>query len=122
MEGDDPWPLWKVPSPAGENDRPVWSRTRRARRIFATFHYAMMNHSLWRSIGGKLGICRNFSTVRAASTVIIFFIALVPLTANANAQSKSNQTLEGVFRQLDAHSKDFHSVSAEIERTKVTVV
>ena len=37
-------------------------------------------------------------------------------------RAKGGQTLESVFRQLDARAKDFHSVSADIERTKVTVV
>lgn len=41
---------------------------------------------------------------------------------SARAQTRGGQTLESVFRQLDSQAKDFHSVSADIERTKVTVV
>lgn len=54
-----------------------------------------------------------------------FAIALAAFawaSLSAHAQSKSGQTLESVFRQLDSQAKDFHSVSADIERTKVTVV
>jgi outer membrane lipoprotein-sorting protein len=39
-----------------------------------------------------------------------------------HAQAKGSQSLENAFRELDARAKDFHSVSADIERTKVTVV
>jgi len=38
------------------------------------------------------------------------------------AQAKGSQSLESAFRELDARAKDFRSVSADIERTKVTVV
>jgi len=40
----------------------------------------------------------------------------------ANGQNRGPGTLEGVYRQMDDQAKDFHSVSADIERTKVTVV
>lgn len=40
----------------------------------------------------------------------------------ARGQSHPAWTLEGVLRQLDAAAKDFHSLSADIERTKVTIV
>lgn len=41
---------------------------------------------------------------------------------SARAQGRPAWTLEGVLRQLDAAAKDFHSLSADVERTKVTVV
>jgi len=41
---------------------------------------------------------------------------------SAQAQARPTHTLESVFHQMDAQAKDFHSVSADIERTKVTVV
>jgi outer membrane lipoprotein-sorting protein len=47
--------------------------------------------------------------------------ALACANLPAHAQSRG-QNLESVFRELDAQAKDFHSVSADIERTKVTVV
>lgn len=43
-------------------------------------------------------------------------------SAPVHAQAKGSQSLENAFRELDARAKDFHSVSADIERTKVTVV
>ncbi|HXX19263.1 MAG TPA: outer membrane lipoprotein-sorting protein [Candidatus Acidoferrum sp.] len=39
-----------------------------------------------------------------------------------SGQSRSAWNVEGVLKQLDAAAKDFHSLSADIERTKVTVV
>jgi len=39
-----------------------------------------------------------------------------------HAQARTTHTLESVFHQMDTEAKDFHSVSADIERTKVTVV
>jgi outer membrane lipoprotein-sorting protein len=47
------------------------------------------------------------------------------LLSAAPATSKSQQTswtLENVLKQLDAQAADFHSLTAELERTKVTVV
>lgn len=41
------------------------------------------------------------------------------LTVGAQNRTRS---LESVLRQLDAAAKDFHSLSADVERTKVTVV
>lgn len=38
------------------------------------------------------------------------------------AQTHGPTTVEGVMRQLDRSAKDFHSLSADVERTKVTVV
>ena len=38
------------------------------------------------------------------------------------AQSHTPWTVDSVLRQLDVQSRDFHSLSANVERTKVTVV
>jgi outer membrane lipoprotein-sorting protein len=38
------------------------------------------------------------------------------------AAQKSSRTLEDLLKQLDSESKSFHSLSANVERTKVTVV
>jgi outer membrane lipoprotein-sorting protein len=40
----------------------------------------------------------------------------------ARAQNRGTMTLDAVLAQLDASAKDFHSLSADVERTKVTVV
>jgi outer membrane lipoprotein-sorting protein len=52
--------------------------------------------------------------------VAILFCASAGATANAPQQS--NWTLESVLKQLDAQAGGFHSLSADLERTKVTVV
>ena len=57
-----------------------------------------------------------------AATFAVICVASAPASVSTQAQGRGGQTLEGVFRQMDAQAKDFHSVSAEIERTKVTVV
>jgi outer membrane lipoprotein-sorting protein len=38
------------------------------------------------------------------------------------ASPQNNLTLEGVLKQLDTQAGDFHSLTADLERTKVTVV
>jgi outer membrane lipoprotein-sorting protein len=82
----------------------------------------MMNREAgdWGSLGEILGICRRFLV--AMATFAIVGAALTWQGASLYAQGKGGQNLESVFRELDARAKDFHSVSADIERTKVTVV
>jgi outer membrane lipoprotein-sorting protein len=48
--------------------------------------------------------------------------AWMVVRSTAAAQSHAPTSVEGVMRQLDRSSKDFHSLSADVERTKVTVV
>jgi outer membrane lipoprotein-sorting protein len=43
-------------------------------------------------------------------------------TAIASASAQSAWTLENVLKQLDARAADFQSLTADLERTKVTVV
>jgi len=71
-------------------------------------------------LGGNLKIGRRLQAAMATFAVAGATLALA--SGPACAQTKTGHTLESVFRQLDAQAKDFHSVSAEIERTKVTVV
>jgi outer membrane lipoprotein-sorting protein len=66
----------------------------------------------------QIGLRGKAATVLSA----IVFVASAWSNVAAYAQARGGQTLESVFRQMDAQSKDFHSVSADIERTKVTVV
>src|ERR1700737_4919547 len=40
----------------------------------------------------------------------------------AGAQGRGSWTLEGLLRQLDVEARSFRSLTADIERTKVTVV
>jgi len=50
-------------------------------------------------------------------------VALISVNARASReQSHANWTAESVLKELDAAAKNFHSLSADVERTKVTVV
>jgi outer membrane lipoprotein-sorting protein len=59
----------------------------------------------------------------AAALTLFLGICLGLALSRANAgQNHAPLTLEAALRQLDAAAKDFHSLSADMERTKVTVV
>src|SRR5260370_38793977 len=51
----------------------------------------------------------------AASTTLSTF-------AGRGPSQQNNGTLENVLKQLDTQAADFHSLTADLERTKVTVV
>ena len=53
-----------------------------------------------------------------AATASIMFSAF----AGGSPSQQNNATLEGVLKQLDMEAADFHSLTADLERTKVTVV
>jgi outer membrane lipoprotein-sorting protein len=62
---------------------------------------------------------------KRTSIVLAAWLALCVVCAGvwaAASQSHGPWTLEGVLRQLDAQDKTFRSLSADVERTKVTVV
>ena len=44
------------------------------------------------------------------------------LFAAANSSQQGSWTLDNVLKQLDAQAADFHSLTADLDRTKVTVV
>jgi outer membrane lipoprotein-sorting protein len=48
--------------------------------------------------------------------------AIFEYSPTALAQNHSPLTLEGVLSELDSHAASFHGLSADVERTKVTVV
>jgi outer membrane lipoprotein-sorting protein len=58
--------------------------------------------------------------------VVLLCAAVVGFTLSAGAQvgapQQSNWTLEAVLKQLDTQAGEFHSLTADLERTKVTVV
>ena len=55
--------------------------------------------------------------------VVLGVVAALGASAGpGNAQGKSKWTLEDLLKQLDAEAKSFHALSANVERTKVTVV
>jgi len=57
-------------------------------------------------------------------TVAILVVCLLPSSnvSGAGAQNRSAWTVQNVLRQLDGQARDFRSLSADVERTKVTVV
>jgi len=56
------------------------------------------------------------------TTVLGVVAALGASAAPGNAQGKANWTLDDLLKQLDTEAKSFHALSANVERTKVTVV
>jgi outer membrane lipoprotein-sorting protein len=60
---------------------------------------------------------------RFAFALIIFIaVAFCAHTSIASAQTRGAVTLESVLTQMDSQAKNFHSLSADVERTKVTIV
>ena len=51
-----------------------------------------------------------------------FVGAYPPLFAAANSSQQGSWTLDNVLKQLDAQAGEFHSLTADLDRTKVTVV
>jgi outer membrane lipoprotein-sorting protein len=51
---------------------------------------------------------------------LLFFS--IPLSKPTLASQQSNWTVDNVLKQLDARAADFQSLTADLERTKVTVV
>lgn len=58
----------------------------------------------------------------AVCVIWSFVLGVSWLVPPADAQSRGAWSLASVLRQLDNESKNFHSLSADVERTKVTVV
>ncbi|MGH9679371.1 MAG: LolA family protein [Candidatus Acidiferrales bacterium] len=57
------------------------------------------------------------------TVAVVCAVAGVSLLASAaGASQQSNWTLDAVLKHLDAQAADFRSLSADLERTKVTVV
>jgi outer membrane lipoprotein-sorting protein len=68
----------------------------------------------------------DYLIARRSVAVFVILTAIVGFSF-AGASAKNNQahgpvTLDGVLGQLDQSAKSFHSLSANVERTKVTVV
>ena len=65
-----------------------------------------------------LTIVRTMAVLLCAAVVGFTFSA----GARVGAPQQSNWTLESVLKQLDTQAGEFHSLTANLERTKVTVV
>ena len=66
----------------------------------------------------------RFSGKKSGLILVVLGVAAA-LGASAgprNEQGKANWTLEDLLKQLDTEAKSFHALSANVERTKVTVV
>lgn len=68
-----------------------------------------------------MGETLSWKTRTAALALAAISFGSASVTA-ANGQAHGSPPLESVLRQLDHGARDFHSLSADIERTKVTVV
>jgi outer membrane lipoprotein-sorting protein len=56
------------------------------------------------------------------SKFLILSLTLILAASAASLALAASPSLESVLSQLDSHAKEFHSLSADVERTKVTVV
>lgn len=66
---------------------------------------------------------RKMPVVRRFTWIVLFAIAAVATAhALARPQVREGMTLDSVLRELDNEAKNFHSLTADIERTKMTVV
>jgi len=67
---------------------------------------------------------RVFGTIRRIAVVFCVVITATSLfsTIRASASPQSTWTLENVLKQLDTEAASFRSLTADLERTKVTVV
>src|SRR6202051_5167704 len=63
---------------------------------------------------------------RVVRTTVLFCAAVARIAFSASAgrglSQQNNWTLESVLKQLDTQAANFHSLTADLERTKVTVV
>lgn len=74
-------------------------------------------------IGAERGHLR-FPGIRFGFVAAVLWVvaALGASATPSSAQSRSNWTLDDLLKQMDTESKSFHALSANVERTKVTVV
>jgi outer membrane lipoprotein-sorting protein len=60
--------------------------------------------------------------VRAAVVLVAACVVFCGVLAAAPARSRQQETVDAVLQQMDEAAKSFHSLSADVLRTKVTVV
>ncbi len=62
-------------------------------------------------------------SIRNLLALLLVALCAAPMCSFARAgQGRSSWSLESILKELDAEAKDFHSLEADVERTKVTVV
>jgi outer membrane lipoprotein-sorting protein len=59
---------------------------------------------------------------QAIKTLLCAAAACLTIASARSASQQTNWTLEAVLKQLDTEAGQFHSLTADLERTKVTVV
>jgi outer membrane lipoprotein-sorting protein len=72
--------------------------------------------------GGNLFLGKSRGTAICLCATICATLWFASGILTVGTQNHTVWTLEGVLRQMDVEAKAFHSLSADIERTKVTVV
>lgn len=78
------------------------------------------DHERWSSMFLRLGGL----VIKCGKTALAFWVAvwITPLLTLAALRQGPAPTMSSVLAQMDTVAKDFHSLSANVERTKVTVV
>jgi outer membrane lipoprotein-sorting protein len=75
--------------------------------------------------GPRTGERGNFLTPKKWAALLVLSLSFCAAFASGSAATSQNHapmSLEAVLRQLDSAARDFRSLSADVERTKVTVV
>jgi outer membrane lipoprotein-sorting protein len=67
-------------------------------------------------------ILRRLRNVRRGGRLVVAAAIVCAMAPAALAQSAPKQTVESVLEELDLAAKDFRILTADVERTKVTVV
>lgn len=72
----------------------------------------------------NMPLLRRFAWIFLAAALAVTGAAatMAPASVRVRPQTRSALTLDSVLHELDTEAKDFHSLTADIERTKVTVV
>lgn len=65
---------------------------------------------------------RSGELIRYLMVFVALLAGALPVAGHVFAQKKDGWTLNAVLRQLDAEAQQFRSLTARLERTKVTVV
>jgi outer membrane lipoprotein-sorting protein len=71
---------------------------------------------------GNDGLVRKCVGILLVTLLAIAARAELRAAEYVDAQNRGNWSLASVLRMLDSEAKNFHSLSADVERTKVTVV
>jgi outer membrane lipoprotein-sorting protein len=60
--------------------------------------------------------------LKVSRSVVLLLILAIVTSAFASPQARSSVSLERVLNELDTQAREFRSLAADVERTKVTVV